>query len=241
MNRKPGWASTLGPRNRRGAATSANQGDPSGCAAFRRGAKLVRREDHAGAKAAYQEAINGGDPEYGPRSSLALAELLQRNGELGAARDCYQAAIDSGHVEVAPAAALALGLMLADIPDNQQAIDDALVAFQRAAESDHPQHAPYAALMLTLLCGVRHDFVGARTAARRAVTAGPSQTSMETFFGYARMLADQFGDFEGATTFLHEIIDSADPIYTAKARAELDMLEAAAGDLDAYRSAVDAT
>ncbi len=209
-------------------------------AAFNRGTRLASQYRLVQARKAYQAAIDSGDAEYGPRAAIALAEMLERAGELGGARVAYQAAIDSGHHDLAPGAADALGMMLAANRDDPRALDAAVAAFRHAAESGHPSYARGSGWTLGMLLGLRGDLAGARAAFRLSAQAGPAAAVPATMIRYASTLACEFGDFDGATAFLHEIIGSGDLAHARQAKAELDMIEAADGDLDAYRRSVDA-
>jgi tetratricopeptide (TPR) repeat protein len=210
-------------------------------AAFNRGTRLAGENRLAQARKAYQAAIYTRDFEYGPRAAIALAELLERAGEVAGARAAYQAAIDSGHPDMAPAAADALGMMLAANRSDPRALDAAVAAFRHAAESGHPSYARGSGWTLGMLLGMHGDLAGARAAFRMSAQAGPAPNAQATMIRYAGILACEFGDFEGATAFLREVIDSGNLVHTRQARTELDMIEAADGDLDVYRRSVDAT
>jgi hypothetical protein len=205
-------------------------------AAFNRGARLADEQRLVGARKAYQAAIGYGDAEYGPRAAVALAELLQQAGDAPGARAAYQAAIDSGHPDMAPAAADALGMLLAANRNDPRALDAAIAAFRYAADSGHPRYARGSGWTLGMLLGLSGDLAGARAAFKMFAQAGPA-TAQATMIRYAGILASEFGDFDGATAFLREIIDSGDLTHARQARAELDMIKAADGDLDAYRRA----
>lgn len=213
---------------------------PMAKAAFDRGAKLAGQERLIQARRAYQAAIDSGDAEYGPRAAIALAELLERVGEMAGAQFAYQAAIDSGHPDMAPAAADALGMMLASNRDDPRALDAAVVAFRHAAESGHPRYAKGAGWTLGMLLGLRGDLAGARVAFRLSAHAGSAAAVPVAMIRYAGILASEFGDLEGATAFLREVIGSGDFLHARQARMELDMIEAADGDADVYRRYVDA-
>jgi hypothetical protein len=120
-------------------------------------------------------------------------------------------------------------------------MDAAVVAFRHAAESGHPAYARGSGWTLGMLLGLRGDLAGARAAFRLSAQAGPPEAVPTAMISYAGTLACEFGDFEGAAAFLSEIIGSGDLAYAQEARAELDMIEAADGDLAVYRRAVDAT
>lgn len=204
-------------------------------AAFNRGARMAGDGRLAQARRAYQAAIDSGDAEYGPRAAMALAELLAQAGEVADARAAYQAAIESGHPDMAPAAADALGMMLSADRADPSAFDAAVAAFRYAADSGHPRYARSSGWTLGMLLALRGDVAGARTAFRTSAQAGPALATPATMIRYAGVLACEFGDFEGAAAFLREVIDSGDVVRARQARAELDMIEAADGDLEAYR------
>ena len=59
----------------------------------------------AGAKAAYQQAIDSGHADVAPEAAVGLGVLLARQGDVAGAKAAYQQAIDSGHTDEAPTAA----------------------------------------------------------------------------------------------------------------------------------------
>ena len=62
----------------------------------------------AGARAAYQRAVDSGHPDQAPRAAGALGDLLWQQGDVAGARAAYQKAIASGHPEAAAMAAHSL-------------------------------------------------------------------------------------------------------------------------------------
>ena len=78
------------------------------------GLQLAEQGDVAGARAAYQRAIDSGHVEWGPLAALNLGLLLDVQGDVAGARAAYQRAIDSGHAEWATMAAVNLGVLLAE-------------------------------------------------------------------------------------------------------------------------------
>jgi len=58
-----------------------------------------------GARAAYQQAIDSGDPDAAPGAALSLGNLLADQGDVEGARAAYQQAIDSGDPEASALAA----------------------------------------------------------------------------------------------------------------------------------------
>jgi TIR domain len=82
---------------------------PAPEAAARRGMLRERQDDFVGAAAAYQIAIDSGDPEWAPRAAIKLGNLRERQDDFVGAAAAYQIAIDSGNPEWAPRAAIELG------------------------------------------------------------------------------------------------------------------------------------
>ncbi len=63
------------------------------------------------ARAAYQHAIDSGEPEHAPRAWVNLGNLEKMVGNADAARTAYQHTIDSGHPEALSLARNALRLL----------------------------------------------------------------------------------------------------------------------------------
>jgi len=114
---------------------------------FNLGNLLHQQGDIAGARAAYQQAIDSGDHEWAPKAVTNLGVLLAEQGDPDGARVAFQRAIDSGHADQAQRAAGNLGLLLAEQGDP----DGARAAYQRAIDSDHTDHARKAAINLRRL------------------------------------------------------------------------------------------
>jgi hypothetical protein len=90
------------------------------------GLRLAKQGDVAGARAAYQRAIDSGHAEWAPEAAINLGVLLAEQTDVAylsslshlnrltlaavaaSARAAYQRAIDSGHAEWAPKAAASL-------------------------------------------------------------------------------------------------------------------------------------
>ncbi len=94
------------------------------------GLQLAEQGDVAGARAAYQLAIDSDHHDQAPRAAFNLGVLLAEKDVAGA-RAAYQRAIDSGHAEWAPMAARNLGLLLSEHHD----VAGARAAYQRAIDS----------------------------------------------------------------------------------------------------------
>ena len=64
-------------------------------AAFNLGVLLEKQGDVAGARAAYQRAIDSGKPDYALMAAVNLGMVLGKQGDVAGARAAYQRAIDS--------------------------------------------------------------------------------------------------------------------------------------------------
>jgi tetratricopeptide (TPR) repeat protein len=69
-------------------------------AALNLGTILAELGDSAGARAAYQQAINSGHPDHAPTAQYSLGVLLADLGDSTGARAAYQEAMSSGHSEL---------------------------------------------------------------------------------------------------------------------------------------------
>jgi TolA-binding protein len=72
------------------------------------GLQLAEQGDVAGARAAFQRAIDSGHADQAPMAAWNLGVLLAEQGDVAGARTAFQRAIDSGHAEWAPKAAASL-------------------------------------------------------------------------------------------------------------------------------------
>ena len=107
--------------------------DVAALAAVELGVLLEEQGDVAGAKAAYQGAIDSGHADVAPLAAVNLGALLEAGG-CGGAEAAYQRAIDSGHADAAPMAAVNLGVLL----ERQGDVVGAKAAYQQAIDSGHP-------------------------------------------------------------------------------------------------------
>jgi predicted negative regulator of RcsB-dependent stress response len=107
------------------------------------GQLLADEGDVAGAKSAYQQAINTGHPEVAPRAKGLLGTLLAKEGDISGAKAAFQQIIDSGH-ELAPLAMVDLGRLLAEQGD----VAGAKAAYQQALDSGDSEVAAMARRML---------------------------------------------------------------------------------------------
>jgi predicted negative regulator of RcsB-dependent stress response len=79
--------------------------------AVRLGDRLSEQGDVAGARAAYQQAIDSGHPDVAPWAMVYLGNLLVHYLNPAGARASYQMAAESGHPEAARRAASRLAAL----------------------------------------------------------------------------------------------------------------------------------
>jgi predicted negative regulator of RcsB-dependent stress response len=108
---------------------------------------LAEQNDRAGARSAYQQAIDSGHADAAPKAAVYLGVLLAEQGDPAGARPAYQQAIDSGHADAAPLAAVNLGNLLAAQGDPAGARS----AYQRAIDSGRQEAKPAAEEALSAL------------------------------------------------------------------------------------------
>jgi tetratricopeptide (TPR) repeat protein len=77
-------------------------------AAVRLGELLEKQGNVAGARVAFQRALDSGHTEAAPKAAVSLGELLEKQGDVAGALAAFQWALDSGHVTWAPQAANSL-------------------------------------------------------------------------------------------------------------------------------------
>ena len=83
----------------------------------------------AGARAAFQRAIDSGHADQAPTAAFNLGYLLEKQGDLAGARAAYERAVKWEHAKVVGRAAFGLGMLLAEQGDAA----GARAAFERAA------------------------------------------------------------------------------------------------------------
>ena len=63
---------------------------PDPAAAFSLGTRLAEQGDVEGARSAFQQAMDGADPEYAPAAAFRLGLLLGQNGDIEGAKEAYR-------------------------------------------------------------------------------------------------------------------------------------------------------
>lgn len=166
------------------------------------GLQLAEQGNLAGARAAYQLAIDSGHAEWAPMAALNLGLLLDAQGDVPGARGAYERVIDSGHGKWAPIAAVNLGTLLAEQGDLAGAQD----AYQRAIDSDDADQRPTAAVNLGLLFAQQENIYGARGAYQLAIDSGHYDQAPRAAFNLGVLLANK--DVGGARAAYQRAIDS---------------------------------
>jgi len=128
---------------------------------------LARAEDREDARSLYRRAIEEGDAGWSAHASWLLANLLEREGDVGAAKAVWQRVIDSGQPGWAAAAFTSLVNMLAGRHD-----EEGLRAAYRAGVALGNPDAPYALLQLGQVLRERGDLDAAQEALQQAIDAG---------------------------------------------------------------------
>jgi tetratricopeptide (TPR) repeat protein len=143
---------------------AARAGDPE--AAVNLGlfwARGTRQHMRRRARAAYEQAMGSGHPEWAPAAAFHLGNLLRQDGDTAGARAAYEQAIESGDVARArsmfefavtsgpPARAAPAAYTLGRIREELGDLDGARAAYQDAIDSGDPEPAKLAAARLARL------------------------------------------------------------------------------------------
>jgi tetratricopeptide (TPR) repeat protein len=218
-------------------AANAEPTSGANAAAVGLGWLLAGQGDLAGARAAYQRAVDSGDASVVPMATVGLADALHKLGELDSARAAYQRVIDSGNADMAPKATVGLADVLRDLGDT----DGARAAYQRAIDSGDEDEAPRAAVGLGLMLQDLGDLEGAQTAFQRAIDSGHADRAPMAAVGLGIVLY-QLGDIEGARAAWEWAVASGHPQHAPTAADALKSLqqEGDAADTEAgYQPAID--
>ena len=185
---------------------------------FDRGNRLAQEGDLAGAKVAYQAAIDDGSPREAAWAAFALGTLLDGEGDRLAALEAYTRAIDSGDPVVAPMATSAVARLI----EGEDA-DRAKALYRQAIAARHREASPNAALDLGALLLAEGDVGGARAAFEEAMysvhpTAGPKGAYN------LGILLTQSGDLDGARAAFQHAMDGEDEDIARAAARDLRRL-----------------
>jgi tetratricopeptide (TPR) repeat protein len=192
----------------------------------------------ADALAAFQHAVQLGDPSVTPLAVYFIGDLLERQGDRQGARAAYQRAIESGHPVAATRALLNLGKLLQEQGDPE----GARATVQLVIDAGDPAAAARAENSLGDLLREQGDRRGAQAAYQRAIDSGPPDQAALGIVNLGELLQEQ-GDAQGARTAYQRAIDSGDPEAVAMARLDLGELLRKQGDADGaqaiYQQAID--
>jgi tetratricopeptide (TPR) repeat protein len=183
------------------------------------GVLLKEQGDLAGAKVAYQRAIDSGHPDEAPMAAFNLGVLLKEQGDLAGAKVAYQRAIDSGHPDQASKAALGLGVLL----EEQDNVEGAKAAFQRAIAGGDADIASIALLKLGLLLIQQDDVKGAKAAFQQAIARGHADHAPIATYNLGVLLEEQ-GDLEEAKAAYRQAIASGHADHAPMAANNLQRL-----------------
>ena len=139
---------------------------------------LVEEGDGEGARSAYQQAIDSGNPHYAALAANNLGNVLSSRHDEAGAEQAYRLSADLGDAKAAR--------NLAYLYTRQGRFDQARPAYQAVIDSGDPELAPKAMITLGTLLTQRGDLAGARTCFRRALDAGHPEYARKA----ARLLAD---------------------------------------------------
>ncbi len=173
---------------------------------YERAEALYAQSDFDGARAAYERAIDTGDPHYSSLSALNLGSLLEQLGNIAEARTFYRLASDSNYALYSPTAAFNLGLLA----QSQGDLDDAIAAYRQAAGSGHAHYGPVCAVNLGVLLAHRGDNAGARAAYQQALDSGHPDERTKAMFNLA-VLRAELGEVDDAAHAYTDVISSYHP------------------------------
>jgi tetratricopeptide (TPR) repeat protein len=132
------------------------------------GHRRSERGDHAGARAAFQVAIDSGQPGWATDASESLAMMLEEQGDLAGAKAAYERAAmaDDGHWRFSAFMGLLSVLRKEDDLDGVRALGQAM------AQAGRDRAAAESLEAIGQLLEERSDIEGARDAYRQAADAG---------------------------------------------------------------------
>lgn len=151
----------------------------AGAGAFRGGFLLVRlkRGDAAGARDAFQRAVNYGVAEVTPAAAFDLGVELARLGDVEGAAAAFNLASETGTPDVVAKSSYNLGLVLRNLGDDGGACASFLVAFH----TGDPGIVPLACMQLGIILAEQGDAPAAYAAFQAAADHGPPEAAAEAF------------------------------------------------------------
>lgn len=230
---------------------------------------LLRHDDFAGARDAYERAVAGGDTH----SLIGLGELLSEQGDTEGAGRYLRQAVDSGDPELAAQALVRLADVLeeSDPAAAEAALSQAIerhpawaprvmaslghlrarrgdhagaqAAFQMVIESGHPGWAADASESLAMMLEEQGDLDGAKAAYQRAAIADDDHWRSSAFMGLLGVLRKE-DDLDGVRALGEAMAQAGRDWAVAESFEVMGQLLEGRGDIegarDAYRQAADA-
>jgi tetratricopeptide (TPR) repeat protein len=193
--------------------------------AFYDGVRCQERGDDAGARAAFEAALDAEEPDLAARAAANLGIVLMHHDASGA-RQALERAARSGDREAAPQAAFNLGVLLAQGGDAA----GAAAAYRMAVASGHAEQAPKAADNLGILLYDDGDVGAARVAFQHAIDSGHHYFAPSALLHLGIMLEKE-GDHDAAQAAWLRAIKSRHPDVAPTAGLNLGVLLAKHGDL----------
>ena len=187
------------------------------------------QEEYAGARAAYQRAIDCGRTH----ALIDLARMLRGDlGDADGARDCLEQAIASEDADVAAEALVSLGHLLAR---PQGDYEGARAYFEQAISSRHPEWAPAAMVGLALLLERQGDVGAAGHVYQLAIQSGNDNWAARASIFLGKMLQKR-GDDAGARVAYRRVVDSGNARWAPSALTDLVNLLRDRDDLEEARA-----
>jgi tetratricopeptide (TPR) repeat protein len=203
------------------------------------GDDLRARGDIAGARAAFQRAIDSGDPDIAAAGAWWMGTLLRDAGDPAGAGEHYRRVIGSGH----PTWSLRAGIDLADLLQAHGDPTGAVIFYRAVVDSADPAGADgndlwahRAAVRLAVLLARQGDPAGAQDVQRRATGDGAAGLQVRFAVDRAEELRRQ-GDLDAAAASYREAIDLGGA-QAPRVSFQLAILLRERGDLDGARAAL---
>lgn len=215
------------------AASSADTDSYRSSVAARCTIRALPPRHYQAARAAWEECIATGNPDWAPHAMTMLASILESKlGDRDGALAMFQAAFDTAHPEVAPRAMLWIGLLLERTGDN----DGAQAAYQRAADAAPSGMRGTALWQLAELLHKRGDTAAAKAVWQQIIDTETDEGSPEMALSSLVNQLGSEGDLAGLRAAYRAGTGSDIP-GAPYALVEIGNVLRDSGDLDGWREA----